>query len=69
MRVAAFIKPMDEYAVVDVREAVVRVFTAQSQSYRAMGKKVFAESKEKVLDAIAALIGADPEDLKRRVAA
>src|SRR5690606_31767424 len=31
-RVAAFIKPMDSYAIVTVREAVVRVYTAQSQA-------------------------------------
>lgn len=58
-RVAAFIRPMDQYAVVSVREAVVRVYTAQSQSYKAMGKRVFGESKEKVLDALADLLGSD----------
>jgi hypothetical protein len=58
-RVAAFTKPMDDYAVVVVREAVVRVYTAQSQSYKAMGKQVFSESKEKVLEAISALLGTE----------
>lgn len=58
-RVAAFVKPMDEYAIVVVREAVVRVFTAQSQSYRAMGRQTFQESKTKVLDAIDDLLGTD----------
>jgi hypothetical protein len=42
-RVAAFVKPMDEYAVVTVREAVVRVYTAQSQSIKAMGAKPFPD--------------------------
>lgn len=56
-RVAAFVKPLDEYAVVVVKEAVVRIYTAQSQSYRAMGKMAFADSKEKVLDQISALLG------------
>lgn len=56
-RFAAFLRPMDEYAVVVVREAVVRVYTAQSQSRKAMGAKVFQESKEKVLDAARALLG------------
>lgn len=55
-RVAAFIKPMDEYAIVVVREAVVRVYTAQSQSTKAMGRKLFQESKQAVLDAIDALL-------------
>lgn len=52
LRLSAFIRPMDDYAVVVVREAVVRVFTAQSQSMKAMGKKVFQESKSKVIDAL-----------------
>lgn len=56
-RVAAFVRPMDGFAVVIVRDAVVRVYTAQSQSYRAMGKAVFAASKEAVLNAIANLLG------------
>lgn len=58
-RVAAFVRPMDEYAVVIVREAVVRVYTAQSQSMRAMGKKAFQESKEAVLNAIDDLLGVE----------
>ena len=65
-RLAAFIKPMDAYAVVIVKESVVRVYTAQSQSYKAMGKQAFQESKDKVLDQIAALLGTNPEDLKSR---
>lgn len=64
-RVAAFVRPMDDYAVVSVREAVVRVWTAKSQSVRAMGKKPFQESKTKVLDFLADLIGADPTSLSR----
>ncbi len=51
-RVAAFIRPMDCYAIVTFREAVVRVYTAQSQSVKAMGKQTFQESKDKVLTAI-----------------
>lgn len=57
-RVAAFINPMDGYAVVTVREAVVRVYTAQSQSLRSMGKSEFQKSKESILEYISALIGA-----------
>lgn len=62
-RVAAFIKPMDEYAVVDVSEAVVRVYTAQSQSMRAMGNKAFQASKTAVLEHVAGLIGTTPQAL------
>ncbi|CAN7453175.1 hypothetical protein LJR235_002926 [Pararhizobium sp. LjRoot235] len=46
-RVAAFIRPMDQYAVVSVREAVVRVYTAQSQSYKAMGSGYSPRAKKR----------------------
>ena len=62
-RVAAFIRPMDEFAVVLVHEAMVRVFTAKSQSVRAMGKKDFQDSKQKVLDYVAAMVGVAPAEL------
>ena len=67
-RVAAFVKPIDDYAVVTVRDCVVRIYTAQSQSLKAMGKKEFGKSKEAVLDAIAALIDVTPEELRRSAA-
>jgi hypothetical protein len=59
LRVAAFIKPLDDYAVVTVREAVVRVYTAQSQSVKAMGAAAFQASKQAVLDALDNLLGVD----------
>lgn len=62
-RVAAFIKPMDTFAIVVVRDATVKVFTPQSQSMRAMGKKVFQESKDAVLGIVTHLIGVKPADL------
>lgn len=68
-RVAAFIRPMDTYALVIVSEAVVKVFTAQSQSVRAMGRKVFAESKEKVFGVLAALLDVTPQALLANQAA
>jgi len=52
LRVAAFIKPMDDYAIVIASEAVVKVLTAKSQSHKAMGAKAFAESKQAVFDFI-----------------
>lgn len=48
-RVAAFLKPMDDFALVVVNEATVTVYTAKSQSHKAMGGKVFQQSKEAVL--------------------
>lgn len=62
-RLAAFIRPMDEFAVVTVKEAVVRVYTAQSQSMRAMGATEFQRSKQAVLDIVSAMIGTDPDAL------
>lgn len=52
------------YAVVSVNDGVVRVFEPQSQSRKAMGKQRFAESKEAVLNAIADLLQANPDDLR-----
>lgn len=62
-RVAAFIKPIDDYAVVVVNEATVRFFTAKSQSMKAMGKKDFTESKQAVLDTVASMIGVSADTL------
>lgn len=67
-RVAAFIKPMDIYAVVVVRDNVVRVYTAQSQSYRAMGRKAFQDSKEAVLRALDDLLGVEHGETARSAA-
>jgi len=61
--VAAFIGPFDDFAVVVARDAVVSVYTAKSQSVRAMDKKTFEESKAKVLEYIASLIGASARTL------
>jgi hypothetical protein len=56
-RVAAFVKPLDDYAVIVVREALVSVYTAKSQRIRAMGKHDFQRSKDAVLEILAGLIG------------
>lgn len=63
-RVAAFVRPMDEYAVIVVREATIKVFTAKSQSMRAMGKADFQASKEAVLDVVSGMIGVKTGELK-----
>jgi hypothetical protein len=54
---------MDNYAIVTVQNAVVNVFTAQSQSTKAMGRKEFAESKSRVLYIAAGLIEVSPQTL------
>lgn len=59
LAVAALVTDMDEFALVNVSENVVTVWRAHSQAMRAMGKKQFQESKDKVLHWISNLIGAD----------
>jgi hypothetical protein len=56
LRLAAFVRPLDQYAVVNVSGPVVVVLTAKSQSARAMDRKTFEASKTAVLDYIASLV-------------
>lgn len=62
-RIAAFIRPIDDYAIVVAREATVTVWTAKSQSLRAMGKADFQRSKDDTLRVLSELIGADVTEL------
>ena len=59
-RLATFVKPMDEYAIVTVKEAVIVVYTAKSQSMKAMGKDAFQKSKQDVLDILESMVGVKP---------
>lgn len=68
-RIAAFVKPMDQFAVVTARDAVVTVYTAKSQSMKAMGRDSFQDSKQKVLDIIATMVGVSADSLRRNAAA
>lgn len=65
LRLAAFVRPIDDFAIVTTSGATVTIWTAKSQSVRAMGGKAFQESKQAVLDVIADLIGVDPTTLSR----
>jgi hypothetical protein len=62
-RVAAFIRPIDDYAVVTVEGRVIVQFTAKSQSPAAMGKGEFQASKDAVLATLAEMIGVDSASL------
>lgn len=62
-KIAAFIKPRDEYAIISVNGNIVIEWTAKSQSIKAMGKAAFQDSKDKVLGFVADLIGVAPETL------
>lgn len=63
-KVAAFIKPMDEFALVTSDKNIVYVFTAKSQSRRAMNGQEFQDSKSKVLELAAEMIGTDAATLQ-----
>lgn len=68
LRLAAFLQPFDDYAVVVVHESTVIAYTAKSQSMKAMGKKDFQRSKDAVLGYCAELIGVRPEALESKAA-
>lgn len=63
LRFAAFLRPINEYALITVSDCVVSEWTAESQSCRAMGKQRFNESKQATLDYVAGLIGVSADDL------
>ena len=62
-RIAAFIRPIDDYAIITLSEQVVTQFTAKSQSAAAMSKAEFQASKDAVLGLLAEMIGVDPPAL------
>jgi hypothetical protein len=63
LKLRAFIRPLDDFAVIAVHENVVIVMTAQSQSVKAMGRERFQKSKQDVLNICADLIGVEPQAL------
>ena len=64
-KLKAFIKPMDDFAIVLAEGLVVKVYTAKSQSARAMSKEDFQASKQAVLDILAEIIGVTPDQLSK----
>ncbi|RJP45509.1 hypothetical protein C4587_00875 [Candidatus Parcubacteria bacterium] len=63
-RFAAFVRPIDEYSIVTTQGNIVTVWTASSQSYRAMKKQRFLESQRAVRDYCASLIGVNADNLQ-----
>lgn len=57
VRVAAAFRAHDEFARAVLHGSIVAIRTAKSQSYAAMGKKVFQESKQAVLDILDDMLG------------
>lgn len=62
-KLAAFIAPIDTYAVVEVRGDIVRLHRAKSQSVRSMDKATFQQSKQTVLEIVSELIGTSAAEL------
>lgn len=67
-RMAAFIRPIDEFSIISVKEATVTRWTAKSQSMKAMGKDEFQRSKDAVLQILSDMIGVAPAELKKAAA-
>jgi len=65
LKMVAFAEAMDDYAIVIRRHDVVTVFTAKSQSQKAMGKKAFQESKQAVLDILSEMVGVSAQELQQ----
>jgi hypothetical protein len=63
VRLAAFLRPVDDFSLVSVNGTAVVQLTAKSQSVRAMGKAEFQKSKDDVLAALAAMIGVQTHEL------
>lgn len=55
-KTAAFMRPSAPLAIIGVDGCVVTEWTAESQKYRAMGKKRFQESKDAVLGYVSGLL-------------
>lgn len=68
-RIAGFARQMSPYAVVTVKDKTVTAFEAKSQSYRSMTKQEFQDSKTKVLDYAASLIGTTRKELEQNAGA
>lgn len=61
--VAMELKKMDDYARVVVQDTVVIVYTARSQSMRAMGRDEFQRSKTAVLEILAEMLSVTTKQL------
>lgn len=68
LRVAAFCRARDDFALVIVRGPIVLHRTAKSQSRRAMKKDEFQASKTKIMEIVADMIGVSAAELERAAA-
>lgn len=68
VKIAAFMRPADPFAVIEVDGRTVTRFTARSQSYDEMDAATFQDSKQKVLEIIAGMVGVTVQQLMRNAA-
>lgn len=69
LRCAAFVRGIDDFALVFVRDQFVIRRTAKSQSRRAMKKAEFQASKTAIMEVISNMIGVTPDELQSARAA
>lgn len=65
-KVAAFVRPMDSYAIVTTTENVITIWTAQSMDHRSMDRARFQEAKDGVLRVLGDLIDVAPATLEKQ---
>ncbi|MFA7308095.1 MAG: hypothetical protein WC026_15645 [Hyphomicrobium sp.] len=65
LRVASEFRRRNDFSLVIVRGPAVVIRDPKSQSRRAMPAKEFQDSKTKIMDVIAEMIGVEPETLRR----
>jgi hypothetical protein len=63
LRLAAFLRPLDDFAIVVPQDRLVTVWTAKSQSYRGMTRAQFQTSVNDVLAYLEKLLGVAPGQL------
>lgn len=66
--IAAFMRPLDDFALIVPFDNLVKCWTAKSQSMKAMGKADFQASKSAVLGIVAGIIGVAPDQLGKQAA-
>lgn len=65
LRFSAFLRSLDDQAVITTEAGMVHYCVAKSQSLSAMSRKEFQESKDGVLEVLAKLIGVPSDELSR----
>jgi len=65
LRLASFIRPMDDFAIVTTEGATVTVWTAKSQNLRSMDKATFTRSKDDVLCYLGSLLSVPASEIKK----